>query len=253
MSAAPLPLIDKELLNDRQRRIAEPVDFLVTWAEQEISDRLDDIKRDFAEITLLSPSPSEAFLGRLSQKGSQISTIRNASLIESEILPLEPESQDLILSFFDMHRINDLPGWLIQLRRSLKKGGAFIGCYAGEQTLFQLRQSILAAEIAVMGGASPRVLPFTGKQQMAGLLQRAGFDLPVVDSETVTVLYRDLFQMMQDLRNMGETNAMSARYKKFTPPNVFIETSKIYAERFAEQDGRLPATFDIGFVIGWAG
>lgn len=251
------PLLDKAHLRQQAYRVQRtssdhsPVDFLLRWAEQDMSERLADIKRTFPDAALFSPAPSDDFLDCLRRRCDRIGIYNNNALTDEERFPCAPQSQDLIVSFFDLHKLNDLPGWLIQNRRALKQGGAFLACYAGENTLFQLRQSLLAAEIHVSGGACPRVMPFVTKQQMAGLLQRAGFSLPVVDSGSVTALYKDIYQLMHDLRAMGEANALAERHKSFTPSRLFFETQTIYQKRFADQDSRLPATFDTGFVIGW--
>lgn len=227
-------------------------DFLLRWAEIEILDRLKDIKRDFKETLLLSPLPSDFFTEKLKERTRNLSLQKGLSLSDQETLNIESASHDLIISFFDLHHMNDPVGWLIQLRKALKEDGALIACTIGGETLHQLRQSMMLAEIEVMGGASPRVLPFITKQQMADLMQRAGFSLPVIDSESLTGSYRDIYHLMSDLRAMGETNCLNNRYKFFTPSRVFFEAAKIYAETYSEQDGRISATFEIIFVIGWS-
>lgn len=254
--------IDKNLLRTRVSRAAhlrakegkdaESVDFLLRWAEKEMIERLSDIRHVMKQCAVLSPAPSPEFLNYLSNRGIEFEIFTDLYLEEKEILPLEKNKFDAVISFFELHKINDLPGWLIQIKSALKEDGVLIACLAGELTLFQLRQSLLAAEMNILGGASPRVMPFISKQQMAALLQRAGFALPVVDSETVTATYELIFTLMKDLRLMGETNTMTEKYKSFSPPGLFIETSKIYTERFAEENGRLPATFDVTFLIGWS-
>ncbi|MDY0029007.1 MAG: class I SAM-dependent methyltransferase [Pseudobdellovibrionaceae bacterium] len=254
--------LDKNLLRTRALRAAHlrtqegdnaaSVDFLLRWAEKEMIERLNDIRHEIKQCAVLSPAPSQEFLDYLLSRGIKFEIFADLYLSDDEILPLERNRFDAVISFFELHKINDLPGWLVQIRSTLKEDGVLIACLAGEATLFQLRQSLLAAEMNILGGASPRVMPFISKQQMAGLLQRAGFTLPVVDSETVTATYESIFTLMKDLRLMGETNAMIEKYKSFSPPGLFIETSKIYAERFAEENGRLPATFDVTFLIGWS-
>ncbi len=227
-------------------------DFLLRWAEQEMIERLADIKKDFPQAALISIAPSDSFIQILEQRCAHLDIFKDISPLEIEQIPFENGTYDLIIDFFDIHKINDLPGWLVQIRRALKDDGVLMACYAGENTLFQLRQTLLAAEMNVMGGASPRILPFVSKQQMSSLLQRAGYALPVVDSETVTVVYQDIYRLMNDIRHMGEANSMTERFKFFTPSRLFFEAASIYQQRFSEEDGRLPATFDISFIIGWA-
>ncbi|HNQ91964.1 MAG TPA: methyltransferase domain-containing protein [Alphaproteobacteria bacterium] len=227
-------------------------DFLLRWAEMEMRERLSDIKREFGKALLLSPAPSQTFTAFLLNKAEEIDTRSDIDLAKDEIFPCEPNSYDLIVSFFDLHHINDLVGWLIQIRKSLKEDGAFIACMTGGETLHELRQSMMLSEIEVMGGASPRVLPFATKQQMGDLMQRVGFTLPVVDSETITGSYRDLYHLMSDLRAMGETNCLTDRYKSFTPSRLFYEASNLYTREYTEKDGRIAATFEIIFMIGWS-
>ncbi|HOO51457.1 MAG TPA: class I SAM-dependent methyltransferase [Alphaproteobacteria bacterium] len=239
-------------LRQEDKYTVKSVDFLLRWAEKEMIERLKDIRKEISSCALLSLDPSEDFLRTLEERKTKYDIFPDLSLSDEETFSLPDNHYDAIISFFELHKINDLPGWLIQIRRTLKEDGFFMACLAGETTLFQLRQSLLAAEMNISGGASPRIMPFISKQQMAALMQRAGFSLPVVDSENVTATYESIFTLMKDLRLMGETSALKERVKTFTSPRLFFEASEIYAQRFAEQDGRLPATFDITFVIGWA-
>ena len=172
--------------------------------------------------------------------------------LEDETLSTPEASQDLAVSILDLHTINDLPGLLIQIRRALKPDGLFLGCLFGGETLHELRSVLLEAELQTLGGASPRVAPLIDKPQMGGLLQRAGFSLPVIDSEILTVSYRDIFHLMADLRGMGEQNALHDRRKTFTPSSVFATANALYAEKFSDTIGRIGASFEIIFVIGWA-
>lgn len=227
-------------------------DFLLRWAEIEMKERLEDIKREFKSALLLSPAPSQNFTAYLLNKAEKVDTGTGVDLLSDELFPYKPNSYDLIVSFFDLHHMNDLVGWLIQIKNALTEDGAFIACMTGGETLHELRQTMMLSEIEVMGGASPRVLPFVTKQQMGDLMQRAGFSLPVVDSETITGSYRDLYHLMSDLRAMGETNCLNDRYKYFTPSRLFYEAANLYATQYAESDGRIAATFEIIFIIGWS-
>ena len=204
--------------------------FLIDWAKDQLTERLQDIKREFS-----APIDLKAHLDK-----------------EEELLDLEPEQQDLITSTLALHSINDLPGMLTQIRRSLKPDGLFVASMFGGETLHELRESLTQAELTLKGGASPRVFPFASKQQMGALLQRAGFALPVVDSEIVTVTYDHIFALMHDLRGMGESNIIRARDKRNPGKSLFLEAAQYYAERFSDPDGRIRATFEIIFLIGWA-
>ena len=170
----------------------------------------------------------------------------------AERLPLAPESADLIVSLLALQFVNDLPGALIQIRRSLKPGGLFLGALIGGETLNELRQSFLAAESQLTGGASPRVSPFADIKSLGALLQRADFRLPVADVDRVIVRYGDVFGLFRDLRAMGATNVLTERSRKPLTRALLFKTAEAYAERFADADGRIRATFDVMWLSGWA-
>jgi hypothetical protein len=158
----------------------------------------------------------------------------------------------LAVSALSLQNLNDLPGALVQLRRVLKPDGLFLGCLLGGQSLYELRTALAVAESEICGGISPRVAPFADVRDMGGLMQRAGFALPVADSEPVTVRYADMFGLMKDLRAMGAANALVARLRQPSPKGLFMRAAKVYADRFADPDGRVRATFEMIFLSGWA-
>ncbi len=176
----------------------------------------------------------------------------DGSVMQGDRIPLEPESIDLAVSLLTLHEANDLPGQLIQIRRALRPDGLFLGALAGGGTLAELRESLLAAETELAGGAAPRVSPFTDVRDAGALLQRAGFALPVADVEPVVVRYASMFHLMADLRAMGATNALSARSRKPASRALFARAAAIYAERFSDADGRVRATFSLLWLSGWA-
>jgi SAM-dependent methyltransferase len=169
-----------------------------------------------------------------------------------ESLPLAAESCDLVVSLMALHHVNDLPGALIQIRRALRPDGLFLAALAGGDTLTELRQSLVIAESEVLGGAAPRVAPFADVRALGSLLQRAGFALPVVDSDALVARYDDLFALMRDLRAFGATNALTLRSRKPLRRDVLMRAAAVYAERFADSDGRLRATFETIWLSGWA-
>ena len=171
---------------------------------------------------------------------------------DEEALPFGRETLDLVLSNLSLHWVNDLPGALIQIRNALKPDGLFLAAMLGGDTLTELRQALMEAEIAETGGASPRVSPFADLSDAASLLQRAGFALPVADSDTITVTYPDAFALMRDLRRMGEAGAVRERPKHASPRRLMFAAAERYAELFADADGRIPATFQILYLTGWA-
>jgi len=137
---------------------------------------------------------------------------------DEEALPFAPESFDLIVSVLGLHWVNDLPGALIQIRHALKPDGLFLGAFLGGATLSELRTVLLEAELAEEGGASPRVAPFAELRDAGGLLQRAGFALPMADTDRIAVTYPDALALMRELRAMGESNVLAARRRG--PPSM---------------------------------
>jgi SAM-dependent methyltransferase len=171
---------------------------------------------------------------------------------DDERLPFADQSLDLIVSPLSLHWANDVVGALIQAHRALKPGGLFIGAILGGVTLTELRQAITEAEIEVLGGAGSRVSPFADAQDAASLLQRAGFDQPVTDIDSVNVTYGHPLKLLADLRAMGETSLLADRHPKPLTRTLLARICEIYAERFAQPDGRLTATFEILTLTGWA-
>ncbi|HEX7967021.1 MAG TPA: methyltransferase domain-containing protein [Stellaceae bacterium] len=179
-------------------------------------------------------------------------TPRPRVVAEAEALPFARHSFDLVLSSLDLHWANDLPGALLQLRQVLRPDGLLLASLLGGETLFELRHALIEAELAEEGGAGPRVSPFADVRDLGMLLQRAGFALPVVDSDTVTATYADAPALMRDLRGMGETNALAERRRGFTRRATFARAAAIYAEQFGQADGRIPASFEIITLTAWA-
>ncbi len=174
------------------------------------------------------------------------------ALDEDEVVRAEDGSRDLVTSTLALHKVNDLPGLLRQVRNTLKPDGLFLAALFGGETLRELRESFAAGELATTGGVSPRVAPFADVRDLGGLLQRAGFALPVADVERTTVLYRDFASLVRDLRAHGETNALAARNMKPLARATLAATLAHYHAHHAEPDGRLRATFDIVYLTGWA-
>ena len=206
----------------------------------QIEERLSEVKREFACALDLSPFP---FLGK--------AVLAAQDSLDEEALPFPPESFDLIVSNLGLHWVNDVPGALAQIRAALKPEGLFIASLIGGQSLYELRTCLIEAELSVTGGISPRLSPTIDLQTASQLMQRARFTLPVVDKETVTLLYSDMFALMRDLRGMGQTNAHTQRLRHPTRKAVFFEAARLYQERFGDSKGHIPATFDIIYLHGW--
>ena len=171
---------------------------------------------------------------------------------DEERLPFAAESLDLVVSSLALHWVNDLVGAMVQIRRALKPDGLFLGAMLGGATLTELRQCLSEAETRVRGGAGPRVSPFVDAADAAALLQRAGFALPVVDTDTVTARYDHPLRLLADLRAMGETAALVDRPREPFTRRIVEDMAAIYAERFSAPDGKVIATFEIVTLTGWA-
>jgi SAM-dependent methyltransferase len=171
---------------------------------------------------------------------------------DEEALPFRNESLDLVVSALSLQFTNDLPGTLIQIRRALKPDGLFLGALLGGETLTELRQSLLAAEEELEGGASPRVAPFADVRDLGSLLQRAQFALPVTDAESVRVTYAHPLALMRELRAMGASNTLLARRRTPLRRATLVRACEIYVERFGLANGRVPATFEMMTMTGWA-
>jgi SAM-dependent methyltransferase len=246
---------------DRAARQPGQHGFLHDWAARNLVSRLDDIKRDFPLALLIGAQGAEVFqvhekIGRLITMDLSAGLLQKQSGLllqgDEEALPFAPEVFNLVASPLVLHNTNDLPGALLQIRQCLKPDGLFLAAMLGGETLHELRGVMMEAETNRRGGISPRIAPFADKPQAGALLQRAGFNLPVIDSEIVTVTYDNAFSLMHDLRLMGEGNAIIRRDKTFAGRALFMEAADLYQNRFAEPDGRIRASFEIIFMIGWA-
>jgi SAM-dependent methyltransferase len=243
-------LFDRALLRARQRRALRgaPATFLLDRVADDMVDRLQAVTRDFSDVAdIWTPNAvvREALRARFA-------SIRHIGVEDAEVLPLQPESLDLAVSALAFQFVNDLPGVLAQIRRALRPDGLLLAAMIGGDTLTELRQSFAEAEAECEGGVSPRVAPLADLRDIGSLLQRAGFALPVTDVDRTVVRYDNAFALMQDLQRMGATNVMIERRRAPTRPATMMRMAQIYAQRFADPDGRIRATFDIIWLSGWA-
>lgn len=255
------PLFDRALARRNLARAqrAGGQDFLLRLAVEGICDRLALVNRDFSSgLDLGTPTPALAealkprILARMAPTPETSGGAPLALVGGEEAQPFAPERFDLIVSALALQGVNDLPGAMIQARRALKPDGLFLACLVGGRSLHELRAALAGAEAELYGGASPRVSPFADVRDMGALLQRAGFALPVADAETTLVRYGDFFALLADLRAMGAANALFARSRKPASRALFMRAAEIYAEKFADPDGRRRATFELIYVSGWA-
>ena len=262
----PLLLFDRRARRWHRDRAARRgcVEFLHREVADRLVERLDDVKREFRLALdlgahhgalsrtlgcrpgiewVIAADPSFGFLAQLS--GSRVAA-------DTELLPFHDGSFDLVASILELHWAGDLPGALVQIRRILKPGGLFLAAMLGGATLVELSTALIEAELIEEGGASPRVSPAAELGDVAGLLLRTGFAMPVADAEKITVTYPNALALMRDLRGMGETNALTARRRTPLRRATLARAALLYAERFGLPDGRIPATFEILLLTGWA-
>ncbi|MCJ2084527.1 methyltransferase domain-containing protein [Methylobacterium sp. E-005] len=258
---APATLFDTAAARQRLARALRSgyASFLLDRLADDLDDRLAAVLRSFPTVLDLA-TPVPVAVPILDRRYPEAKHLRLAPLREPggnrivgdpELLPLAPESLDLAVSLLALHGANDLPGTLVQLRRALRPDGLFVGCLLGGATLTELRQSFGQAESEIEGGISPRVAPFAAVREVGALLQRAGFALPVADTDTLTVRYADPFSLMRDLRAMGMTNVLTERRRTPLRRATLLRAAEIYANRFADADGRVRATFEVLWVSGW--
>jgi SAM-dependent methyltransferase len=244
-------------LRRAQTRFAS-ADFLHRRAAENAVNSLEVILREFQAPVDLSPhtgifeevladSPARAQVAQIAKPA----TIEERAAPGASFLPIEDGQADLVINLLGLHWANDLPGALSQIRRALKPDGLFVASLFGAATLKELRSVLTEAELEINGGAQARVSPFADGYDGAGLLQRAGFALPVTDVDRFTVRYSHPLNLMRDLRAMGETNVLAGPIRPLSR-QVLGRALELYAQRHAEPDGRIPATFEMVHLAGWA-
>lgn len=260
-------LFDRALLRARRSRFAHEIEsreFLLSHVAREIVERIELMLRPFPLALDLG-----AYHGLLGRKVAELPSVKTVVFAESafafaalcprpalvcdeDMLPFKAGSLNLVVSGLALHRVNDLPGALIQIRRALAPDGLFMAALLGAGALGELREALLEAEAEAVGGASPRVSPFGDVREYGALLQRAGFALPVADAETLTVHYASPREVMREVRALGGGNVLLARSRKPLSRHVLERAEAIYRERHATADGRVQASYEIVYLTGWA-
>lgn len=249
---------------DRAARNLDGHDFLFREVADRLADRLLDVARTFP--TALDIGCHGGEMGKALHAKSGVERViyseQSAEMLArtdgcrfvcaNDQLPVRHQTIDLAISNLSLHWVNDLPGLLIQVRQALKPDGLFLAAMFGGETLHELRHCLMTAEDEICGGVRPRVSPFPALRDAGALMQRAAFALPVVDSDRITVTYDNMFRLLTDLRGMGETNALIERPRHFSRRSVFVRAAEIYQSMYIDLDGRIPATFDIIYLHGWA-
>lgn len=266
MSDTPL-LFDRRLLRQRRARFVDEIanrEVLIAHVAREIAERVDIMLRPFPRALDLG-----AYRGLLGRNIAALKSVGEVFYAESvyeyaarcprptivcdeDLLPFANGVFNLVVSGLALHRVNDLPGSLIQIRRALAPDGLFMAAALGSNALSELRECLLEAEEEIERGASPRVSPFGDVRAYGALLQRAGFALPVTDAEDVTVIYPSPRELMREIRALGGGNVLTARSKKPLSRRTLARAEELYRTRYGTPDGKVAATFQFVFMSGWA-
>ncbi|MCB1334560.1 MAG: SAM-dependent methyltransferase [Roseivivax sp.] len=233
-------LTDRLALSRHRARAQDGALFLHETARDELQDRLAMVNRSFSDVAVVTPFP-------------HLWSMPGATVVpDDEVLNLTPGAHDLVIHALALHWANDPLGQIIQSARALRPDGLFIAACLGGQTLTELRAALASAEAEVTGGLSPRVAPMAEIRDLGALLQRAGLALPVADALPLRTTYATPLHLMRELRAMGEGNALHARLRRPTRRAVLLRAAQIYAETYGTDDGRVPATYEMIFLHGWA-
>jgi NADH dehydrogenase [ubiquinone] 1 alpha subcomplex assembly factor 5 len=259
-------VFDRDALRRQRERTAPSLDgydFLIREVAGRLRERLGDVRRTFPLALELGCHTGQfgqvlrdrKEIGQLIQTDLSLAMVRRTDglrlVADEEALPFGADAFDLVLSCFSLHWINDLPGTLAQVRYALKPDGLFLAAMPGGTTLYELREALMRAELDLDGGAGLRVSPFIDVRDAGTLLQRAGLAMPLVDVETITVTYEHPLKLMQELRGMGEANALNERLRRPLRRATLLRAAEIYHELFADARGRVPATFQVLMLSAW--
>ncbi len=244
----------------RLQTLRPGADFLLARVADDLDLRLAAVNRPFpVAIDLFTPEAQACdALARSGRRVFHAGPVwgdfgpTGSFVADPDRLPLADASLDLVVSLLALQWHEDWPGLFAQVRRALRADGLFLACFVGGRTLHELRAAFAEAEAEIEGGASPRVIPFADLRDAGALLQRAGFALPVADVDTLTVRYRSLLDLAADLRAMAATNMLRERSRKPLRRTTLFRAAELYAERFADSDGRIRATFELVWMSGWA-
>lgn len=250
----PPRLFDRALRRRRQQRMAAAFpdhDFLHAYAADLMAEKLQDIARTFDHACLWGDRGGHLAAAIAPGKLTRITHVGADLIADAEASPFADETFDAVLSLLDLHAVNDPIGALVQIHRSLKPDGVFIGVMFGAETLAELRTVLSEAEIETAGGLSPRIFPFADIRDAGSLLQRAGLALPVADGDRLTVRYADPLRLLKDLRGAGEGNVLTGRRRAFLRRDTLGLALSLYGQRYASDDGRMPATFVFVTLTGW--
>ena len=262
-----MSLFNRTLLRHRRDKAAAGFaehNFLKKLAAERVGESLACINRTFD--TVLDMGCHHGELAAYLPERSAIQTLIHADMsremlahtegnakiqMDEEWLPFANDSLDAVLSCLSLHHVNDMVGSLIQIHKALKADGLLMAIMYGPNTLIELREVLQEAEIMLTGGVSPRISPFPEIRDAGNLLGRAGVALPVLDSELLTVSYDSVYDLMRDIRGMGESNILSEQPKHITSRTLFDAADHLYKERYADEEGRITATVEFLTLSAW--
>ena len=246
---AETPLIFNRALYLARQKNASGTEILQNYVAAELNERLSLIMRRLPQALLITQTPkiiSDAL--KLSEKFDGIAHLDPSA---TDSLNLPKLHYDCAISLLDLHCINDVPGHLVQLASSLKADGLLLVAFFAGDTLHELRQSWLDAELEITGGVSPRVAPMIGVRELGGLMQRAGLALPVADMDHTLVRYADVFTLMREIKSFGYANPLMGRSKKFVSRRFLTKVAEHYHQNFTDDDGRIHATLELAWALAW--
>jgi SAM-dependent methyltransferase len=253
--ALPPKVFDRELIARRlRRRPSGRDDFVMRLVLDDLAERLLTLTRSFERALILSPDPAPLPAEGVTANGrfafERLGTVLGD--LDAEALTLPRSDYDLIVSLLDLTIVDDVPGFLARVRAHLAPDGLFLAAALGGDTLTELRQAFLAADMEVNGGAYARVAPFVPVGEVAGLLQRARFALPVGDVETHVVRYGSPLKLIEELKALGASNPLADRPGRLATKRLIATAAAAYEAAASDADGRVRATLEIVWMSGWA-
>lgn len=260
MSSALPQIFDRPLIaRHLARRPPDADDFITASVLADLEDRLGTVSRAFEQALIIGPDAARlpttgiSAIGPFSfERASTLLPFGETPVLNPEALALPRDDYDLIVSLFDLQVVNDVPGMLARIRAHLRPDGLFLAAALGGDSLTELRQAFLAADVALSGGAYARVAPFIPLSDAGGLLQRAGFALPVADAETMTVRYGSALALMRELKALGASNPLADRPNRLATRGLIAAAAAAYEAEAADPDARVRATLQIVWLAGWA-
>ncbi|KKB07579.1 hypothetical protein [Devosia chinhatensis] len=249
MSITPL-LFDSAQIASNLARRPDHANFVRDLVVEDLADRLGTYRRTFTSAVLIGPD-AQLLPQRFATADAPIDMQRIEAFDGREFPAIPDGLHDLIVSLLHLQAVNDVPGHLARLRKSLRPDGLFMAAFLGGESLTELREAFLSADVTISGGASARVAPMAQVRDAGALLQRAGFALPVADVETHRVRYATPFALIAELKRLGASNPLADRSRRFATRTLISAAAQAYAAHDSDTDGRVRATLEIVWIAGW--